>query len=449
MNLLVCFYDYISETGFNELIGGEAMSKFEDLLFCNQLSVERFVKFRIPNVSDAEDILQEVFLTAFKNFGQLKTEASFKAWIIGIARHKCNDYFRGKSKDLEIPIEELNEFGLSQTRFGYVENNTVSDVLEALGDKDKQILYLSYWKELPQTEIAARLGIPIGTVKSRLYTAKQNFKRIYPTNTYIRKVDDIMKKLPERLPEYKIEKSVEAPFSVKWEELWGLFIVPKISEKCIWGIYENETKKCSEWGEMEVVGKAIVHDIEGVEIKEYRHNHFGERKDDADHYYVAQLTDNHCRILAENYVKNGVRKYLTFLDGDDFIAEWGYGENNCGKETNLTVKGKISEYDGKIIAENTNQLFDIVGRYTVAINGRKYDTVRVLSLDSYYGEYVCCEQYLDANGRTILWRRFNRDDWAIKRYKKKWSEQLPNNEQLIINGETYVHWYDCITDYIL
>lgn len=425
------------------------MSKFEDLLFCNQLSVERFVKFRIPNVSDAEDILQEVFLTAFKNFGQLKTEASFKAWIIGIARHKCNDYFRGKSKDLEIPIEELNEFGLSQTRFGYVENNTVSDVLEALGDKDKQILYLSYWKELPQTEIAARLGIPIGTVKSRLYTAKQNFKRIYPTNTYIRKVDDIMKKLPERLPEYKIEKSVEAPFSVKWEELWGLFIVPKISEKCIWGIYENETKKCSEWGEMEVVGKSIVHDIEGVEIKEYRHNHFGEGKDDADHYYVAQLTDNHCRILAENYVKNGVRKYLTFLDGDDFIAEWGYGENNCGKETNLTVKGKISEYDGKIIAENTNQLFDIVGRYTVAINGRKYDTVRVLSLDSYYGEYVCCEQYLDANGRTILWRRFNRDDWAIKRYKKKWSEQLPNNEQLIINGETYVHWYDCITDYIL
>ena len=99
MNLLVCFFDYISETGFKELIGGEAMSKFEDLLFCNQLSVERFVKFRIPNVSDAEDILQEVFLTAFKNFGQLKTEASFKAWIIGIARHKCNDYFRGKSKD--------------------------------------------------------------------------------------------------------------------------------------------------------------------------------------------------------------------------------------------------------------------------------------------------------------------------------------------------------------
>ena len=76
MNLLVCFYDYISETGLKNFLGGEVMSNFEDLLFCNQLSVERFVKFRIPNVSDAEDILQEVFLTAFKNFGQLKTETS-------------------------------------------------------------------------------------------------------------------------------------------------------------------------------------------------------------------------------------------------------------------------------------------------------------------------------------------------------------------------------------
>lgn len=62
---------------------------------------------------------------------------------------------------------------------------------------------------------------------------------------------------------------------------------------------------------------------------------------------------------------------------------------------------------------------------------------------------VASEQYLDKDGRTILWRRFNRDDWAMERFQKRWSEQLPDNEQLIINGITYVHWYDCITDYIL
>ena len=76
-----------------------------------------------------------------------------------------------------------------------------------------------------------------------------------------------------------------------------------------------------------------------------------------------------------------------------------------------------------------------------------FDTVCVMEL-GHFNNAIAIEQYVDENGRTILWRRFNRDDWAIKRYKKKWSEQLPNNEQLIINGETYVHWYDCITDYI-
>ena len=258
-----------------------------------------------------------------------------------------------------------------------------------------------------------------------------------------------MKQLPEFMPEYTIAKSNKAPFAVKWEELWGLFIVPKIGEKRNWGIYETNTKKCFEWGEMNVIGRAMVHDVEGVEIKEYRHNHFGDGKDDADHVYIAQLTDSHCRILAENYMKNGIRKYLTFLDGDGFMEEWGYGENNCGKETNLSARGKIVECDGQIMAQNTNQLCDIVGRYTVTIGGKVYDTVRILSLDSYYGDYVGCEQYLDENGRTVLWRRFNRDDWAMDRYSKRWSEQLPENDTLTVNGMTYVHWYDCITDYIL
>ena len=89
-----------------------------------------------------------------------------------------------------------------------------------------------------------------------------------------------------------------------------------------------------------------------------------------------------------------------------------------------------------------------VGRYFVTINGKSYDTVCVMDIET-YNCGVVSEQYLDKNGRTILWRRFNRDDWAIDRYKKLWSEQLPDNEKIVVNGTTYVHWYDCITEYIL
>ena len=43
-------------------------------------------------------------------------------------------------------------------------------------------------------------------------------------------------------------------------------------------------------------------------------------------------------------------------------------------------------------------------------------------------------------GRTILWRRFNRDDWATDRFGGRlWSEQLPDNERITVNGEQYAH----------
>ena len=85
---------------------------------------------------------------------------------------------------------------------------------------------------------------------------------------------------------------------------------------------------------------------------------------------------------------------------------------------------------------------------TLSIGGKKYDTVCVMDIET-YNAGVVSEQFLDKNGRTVLWRRFNRDDWAFDRYGKKWSEQLPENDKLIINGVTYVEWYDCITEYVL
>ena len=102
----------------------------------------------------------------------------------------------------------------------------------------------------------------------------------------------------------------------------------------------------------------------------------------------------------------------------------------------------------RITGDVKSEILDIVGRYTVTIGGKSYDTICVMDIEC-FNDAIASEQYLDKNGRTILWRRFNRDDWAFAHYGQRWSEKLPDNERLQINGETYVHWYDCITDYIL
>ena len=164
--------------------------------------------------------------------------------------------------------------------------------------------------------------------------------------------------------------------------------------------------------------------------------------------FVAQLTDTHCRYLATLRNDGDVRNYITFLDGDEFMLNWGFGEDNCGNETNISVKGDIQRVGNSVTSVNKDFLLDIVGRYTVTIGGKSYDTVCVMDIET-YNCGVVSEQFLDKDGKTILWRRYNRDDWAIDRYQKPWSEQLPENDKLIVNGTTYVHWYDCITDHIL
>lgn len=426
------------------------LDDFETLLAMHRPSVERYVKFRLPSAADADDVLQEIYLAAFLGFPALKSPDIFHAWLIGIARNKCADYFRRQAKQKELPLDSVPEAELSVGRCGLTFVENVRETVQQLKSHDQQILYLYFWRELPQAEIAKLLHIPLGTVKSRLHTAKQNFKEHYPEKR--RKGEPIMKELPEILPAYTIEPTDALPFPVKWEELMGWFLVPKPGERINWAMYDQPSGKRMEYCKMQVLGKAEVHGIEGVELQSLEYCPVEcnaiEGQNPVERRFVAQLTDTHCRYLAESQIENGIRKFRTFLDGGAFLNNWGFGENNCGNETNLQPKGDICRDGIHITAKAKPFLLDMVGRFTVTIGGKRYDTVCVMDIET-YNEGVVSEQFLDQNGRTVLWRRFNRDDWAIDRYQKRWSELLPANDRLIVNGETYVHWYDCITDYIL
>ena len=258
--------------------------------------------------------------------------------------------------------------------------------------------------------------------------------------------------MPEYLPDYQIKKAEGEPFAVCWEEIMGWLIVPKPGEAISWAMYDFPKRRRTEQCDMKVVGKAMVHGIEGVEIEAVEYDPMNcNRIDGADvakRRFVAQLTDTHCRYLAECHEEDGVKMLYTFLDGDDFLQSWGFGEDNCGNETHIAPKGLIRKDGNVIVTAKRPFMLDVVGRYAVQINGKTYDTVCVIDAGA-YEEGVVTEQYLDRNGRTVLWRRFNRNDWMQESYKRPWIELLPENERMTVDGETFVHWYDCISDHIL
>ena len=142
-----------------------------------------------------------------------------------------------------MPIDNINEWLLTDFCFPVTVEDRVQETLDTLSSTDKQILTLVYIQKIPQEECARQLSIPLGTVKSRLHTARHRFKNAYshlqqsfqPSHF---KGEIKMSKLPLVMPDYKIIPNNEPPFECKWEELLGWFIVPKPGEKLSWALYE-------------------------------------------------------------------------------------------------------------------------------------------------------------------------------------------------------------------
>ena len=426
------------------------MEAFDALLEGSRAALTRYVYFRISDPHDAQDVLQETLAAACAAFPALRDASFFRAWLIGIARNKVADHLRRRYRRNEVPLEDADRLAVVPRCFALTQDNRVTDVLNSLSERDQLMLRLCYWQELPLTEIARRLNIPLGTVKSRLHNARERFRSAWGTPVTKGGTHMPASIMPERIPPYTITPSALPPFECLWQELMGWFIVPRIGEKLSWAMYDQPDGHRTEADDLEVVGPACVHDVEGVEICVKTHAPMEFNAVDDSGYvqrsFIAQLTDTHCRTLAEIHTEGGKKRLYTFLD-EYFQSNWGFGEDNIGNETHLRRKGDITREGSVIRTADKRFLLDVVGRCTVNIGGKSYDTICVMDVETYSDN--ASEQYIDRNGRTILWRRFNPDDWRREHYGRLWSEMLPDSERISINGRTFVHWYDCITSYVL
>ncbi|MDR1464400.1 MAG: RNA polymerase sigma factor [Oscillospiraceae bacterium] len=411
---------------------------FEAQYRAHERALQRLIYYKTPSRADGDDVLQEVALAAFRHWTELQNPAHTKAWLLRIAQNKCNDFYRARAARQEIPLALWEEENTPAPGCcGWSMRDSVSDTLDALAETDRHLLRLAYINGLPQAEIARRLGIPLGTVKSRLYTARRRFRAVWSDEW---KGEPPMGKLPDFLPEYTISPAQGHPFSVTWEECFGWFIIPRLGETCRWAIYDPPDRRRAEHYDVEVLGRASVHGVEGVEVLSREAPSGDERR------FIMQLTDTHCRFLAETHTDGGVKRTVTFLDADEFLPRWGFGEDNRGREIRLSPRGILRREGDIVAAEQKPFSLDVAGRYTVTLGGKSWDTVCVMNVD--FGSGIVTEQFLDQAGRTVLRRRFNRDDWKFSHYRQLWSDRLPDSQRLTVGGETYVHWYDCVTDAI-
>ncbi len=135
--------------------------------------------------TDAEDLLQEVFLQIWRQAGSYSQErGSPEAWIMTITRSRGIDKLRSiRRKDRSVvPVEEPSGTeGGGKVERGDVESEariTVHDALAGLPEVQRSVLELAYFDGLTQSEIAVRLGEPLGTVKTRMRAGLERLRSL-------------------------------------------------------------------------------------------------------------------------------------------------------------------------------------------------------------------------------------------------------------------------------
>ena len=318
------------------------------------------------------------------------------------------------------------------------------------------MLRLFYQDMLSQKQIALRLRIPEGTVKSRMSAARARLRAAWPNlpKGAIAMEAKAFPRLPDTLPPYTIVWKDEPAFSVTFEELTGWFIIPRLGERLTWGMYDLPSRRLDIAYEMAVTGPASVHGLEGVAISARVLSALPEGSGPIDEAidascggqeewtFIAQEKDGFTRFLSAEHREGDERTLTTFLDGEAFMASWGFGEDNRGMPVDLKPQGLIRRRGSEITAPE-KPAADLAGRCALTLDGVTHDAVCLMDLGM-YEEGMISEQYLSREGHTLLWRRLNRDDWALDRYGKPWSALLPENERITVNGAVYVHWYDCL-----
>lgn len=123
------------------------------------------------NMAEAEDIVQEVYLTLMRQKKPFSHEAHLKAWLIKVTFNKCKDYFKSSRVKKTVPMTEEMTFIAKE------EQMVLTEIFE-LPPEERVIVYLHYYEGYTTAEIAHLLEININTVGSKLRRARMKLKTI-------------------------------------------------------------------------------------------------------------------------------------------------------------------------------------------------------------------------------------------------------------------------------
>lgn len=147
----------------------------------HEKSIFNYCLRMLGNPDDAQDLMQETFVSVYRSLPNYRFESSFKTWAIRIAHRRCVEFFRSQ-KPVDC-VEEIegevvqNEHTCAEINLLLTQQNkAVVQALAQLSWQQREVVELKFFQQFTFEQIAFQLGLSSNTVKSRLYSALSNLK---------------------------------------------------------------------------------------------------------------------------------------------------------------------------------------------------------------------------------------------------------------------------------
>ena len=422
---------------------------FEALLKKHRVVVERYINFRLPSTFDADDVIQETYYAAYIGYEKLRNKELFKPWILSIARNQCNLWFRKKYGNELVSLETIPDIAETNEPT----DDTVHAILRLLPKETADLLLLTM-QGYKQSEIASRLNIPVGTVKSRLHYARKQFRSMCTPEQILmfEKGRKIMPKkdytcgFPETMPALILKESTRPFVEVKCAD--EAFIVPIVGNKNSVGTYRRN--KLALVSTCYVPKAAMIHEVAGVKICRDTYNIGAGKLYKNEKIWFSQLTDEYIRDLATidcdcDEDDDFPTSIYTFLEEDyDVIVN---GNDRVHGRPLLIKENPPKIVDDKIYIDEYNIRYTM-GTFDVTIGQRTFETVKFIRVQN---NNNITENYVDANGRLVFMRWYESVDCIEQTewYTDNFKQHIAGNPKLIVNDIEYRLVEDRISEYAL
>ena len=423
-----------------------------------ELSLLALIRSRLGAVDAVQDVLQETLVHAWTGL-RASAPRNIRAWLYQVARNRCSDYLRGpRHRERPVGDERLdamvNRLGVADARRRDVVDEVV-ETFDALPAAERDALQSFYIDGFSIREIAERHGAAPGTIKRRLSEGRDKVRDALGLPTHRRNMDmrndsNETKAFPAERPSIAIERLGPTPADVDMRELTWWFVVPELHDEVHWAEYQPTDGglawRLTQVAAMRAKRRAVIHDRECVEIEMTEHSLA------VDGVPIPPTTDRRTRVWGrldeedvewlgvERVSADGVATLYTFLD-DHFLENFG------ARRRRVPGGDYLSEQPGGhfVRREGAPEQF-ADGVFEVTVGEATFRCTRVVEMALEPEEWdVVIVAYVDAAGRTVLFRRYDDARRKVPDESRPRPEVLPHAERLVIDGSIYVHSFDYVT----